>query len=294
VNIDAIRQPRLRGGRVVALHCSGSGASQWNTLANALGGDFDLRTPEHYGAQSSGPWPGQHAFTLADEAAKPIALIDESQHKVHLVGHSYAGGVALQAALLRPSRIASMALYEPCAFHLLRLMGSRGADGDVEITNLARRFRQGVADGDYRRAVGLFVDYWNGVGAWERMRPAAQDAMVRWAPKGTLEWRASIDNPTTATEYRVLNVPVLILRGEHAPASTRVIADYLSELLPAGQLHVIAGAGHMGPLTHAAEVSALIERHIVGAEANLRSHCRDRRGPAGDIGLAAWLAEAAS
>jgi len=233
MNIDVNATPRLRGGRVIALHCSGSGASQWNTLANTLGGDFDLRTPEHYGTPSGGPWPGQRAFTVADEAAKSIALIEESKHKVHLVGHSYGGGVALQAALLRPSRIASMALYEPCAFHLLRLMGSRGADGDAEITNLARRFRQGVAMGDYRRAVGLFVDYWNGVGAWDMMRPAAQDALVCWAPKGVLEFRALIDNQATATDYSELNFPVLILRGEHAPASTRVIADYLQELLPA-------------------------------------------------------------
>jgi len=50
---------------------------------------------------------------------------------------------------------------------------------------------------------------------------------------------------------------------------------------------VIAGAGHMGPLTHAAEVSALIEQHIVSTEANLRSHCWDRQGLGGDIRSAA-------
>lgn len=51
---------------------------------------------------------------------------------------------------------------------------------------------------------------------------------------------------------------------------TRVIAKCLSELLPARRLIVIEGAGHMGPLTHADEVSALIVRHIAEADAQPR------------------------
>jgi len=294
MTMDMNGPPRRRGGPVIALHCSGSGASQWNTLADTLGDNFDLRTPEHYGTPSSGPWPGKHAFTIADEAARPIPFIDQSKHKVHLVGHSYGGGVALHAALLRPCRIASMVLYEPCAFHLLRLMGSRGAEANAEITSLARQFCHGVVMGDYRRAVGLFVDYWNGVGTWDMMRPVAQDALFRWAPKGMLEFRALIDNQATPSDHAELNFPVLILRGGNAPAPTQVIADYLAELLPASQVRVIAGAGHMGPLTHAAEVSALIKQHIVSTDAHLRSHCWERRGPAGDIESAARQAEVAS
>jgi hypothetical protein len=37
-------------------------------------------------------------------------------------------------------------------------------------------------------------------------------------------------------------------------------------LLPAARLTVVAGAAHMGPLTHAGEVCALIRRHIAAAE----------------------------
>jgi pimeloyl-ACP methyl ester carboxylesterase len=92
---------------VIALHCSGAGASEWYSLAEALGDDYELLAPEHYGSASNGAWTGEHAFTLADDAARAIALIDASQSKVHLVGHSYGGGVALHVALARPSQIAS-------------------------------------------------------------------------------------------------------------------------------------------------------------------------------------------
>ena len=130
MNVNIVYPPRpARRGRVIALHCSGAGAGQWTYLAEALGGGYELLAPEHFGNESTGPWTGERAFTLADEAARSIALIDECEGKIHLVGHSYGGGVALNVALARPERIASMALYEPSAFHLLRQMSGRWRRG---------------------------------------------------------------------------------------------------------------------------------------------------------------------
>ena len=256
--------PRHRA-QVVALHCSGAGARQWRQLAETLGPNYEVLAPEHYGCESSGPWSGEHAFTLADEAARAIALIDESDEKVHLVGHSYGGGVALHVALARRDWIASMALYEPSAFHLLRQMGEAGAEAYAEIAAVARRTCESVVTGDYRGGVAAFVVYWNGPGAWIAMRPAAQKALISWAPKGPLDFRALLDDPTPRSAYRALQFPVLLLRGEYAPTPTRIIAQALSELLPNNRLTVIDGAGHMGPLTHASEVSRLIVEHIGAA-----------------------------
>jgi len=269
INIVTPSRPECRT-RVIALHCSGAGASQWRTLADALGERYETSAPEHYGSEARGPWGGRHIFALADEAARAIALIDKAEQKVHLVGHSYGGGVAMHVALARPHRIASMALYEPSAFHLLPQLGRPGAEAYAEIKDVARRVSEGVMNGDYRGAVAGFVDYWNGRGSWNAMRPTAQDALIRWAPKGPLDFRALMYEPTPAKAYRELNVPVLIMRGELAPRPTRVIAEGLQDLLPAVRLLVIAGAGHMGPLTHAHEVSTKIMRHIVDADTHSR------------------------
>jgi pimeloyl-ACP methyl ester carboxylesterase len=254
-----------RRGRVIALHCSGAGASQWCALAAALGGGYEVEAPEHYGSESAGPWTGEHAFTLADEAVRAIALIDDSEDEVHLVGHSYGGGVALGVALARPERIASMALYEPSAFHLLRELGE--TDAFSEIVGVARRVSEGILTGDYQGAMAAFVDYWNGPGTWDRIGPDGQQALTRWAPKAPLDFQALIDDLTPAEAYHSLAFPTLILRGERAPAPTRRVAEGLSRLLPASRLLVIAGAGHMGPMTHAAEVARLIARHIGEAPA---------------------------
>jgi pimeloyl-ACP methyl ester carboxylesterase len=296
MNVNFVYPPRpARRGRVIALHCSGSGASQWSYLAEALGGSYELAAPEHYGCESTGPWAGEHAFTLADEAVRSIAVIDRADDdKVHLVGHSYGGGVALKVALARPGRIASMALYEPSAFHLLRQMGTQAAEPYAEIAGIAGRICQGVVTGDYRGAIATFVDYWNGAGSWTALRPAVQSALIRWAPKAPLDFHALITDPTPANAYNALNFPVLLMRGEHAPAPTRVIAEGLSELLPSSRIVTIEGAGHMGPLTHAPEVSALIVRHIVDAEADALPPGNWRRGVADVLRTARRSVEAVS
>jgi hypothetical protein len=64
-------------------------------------------------------------FTLADEAARTIALVDKCEGKP--VGH-YVGGVALHVSVARLGQIASLVLYEPSAFHLLRQMNGDGVN----------------------------------------------------------------------------------------------------------------------------------------------------------------------
>ena len=96
---------------------------------------------------------------------------------MHLVGHSYGGGVALRAAVERPNRIASLTLYEPSAFHLLKAMGARGAAAFAEILAITTKTAEGVITGDYSGAAFSFVDYWCGRGAWVALRPSVQAAL---------------------------------------------------------------------------------------------------------------------
>jgi pimeloyl-ACP methyl ester carboxylesterase len=274
---------------VIALHCSGAGAGQWRQLGEILGPAYTLFAPEHYGCERTGPWTGTHAFTLADEAARTIDLIDQSLNKVHLVGHSYGGGVALHVALARPVRIASLSLYEPSAFHLLKIMGDRGAVAFAEIADITHVTAQGVISGDYAGAAAAFVDYWGGVGAWAALRPTAQAALIRWAPKAPLDFRALIEEPTPLATYGDLRMPVLVMRGEHAPRPTRKIAEMLRSIVPEARLAVIDGAGHMGPTTHGSVVSELIAAHIGAVEAAIRRRRGGRSRSAAIAGCNASL-----
>ncbi len=251
--------------RVIALHCSGSGAGQWRALAETLGPERELLAPEQYGTESTGHWPGHKAFSLAEEAQHIIGLLDAASCPVHLVGHSYGGGVALHAALARPHRVASLSLYEPSAFYLLKAAGSGAAQELAEIEGIVAAVRQGIATGDYDAAMMSFIDYWCGSGAWQGMKPSLKAALLRWSPKALLDFHALLEEPVSDDNYRRLCMPVLLMVGEQAPRSTRKVAELLSTRLPSVRTVTIRSAGHMGPVTHPSPVNDAILRHIRAA-----------------------------
>ena len=246
---------------VIALHCSGSSAAQWRSLEAELGDRFSFTAPEHYDSGDAPAWTGGETFMCADEAERTLALIDASKGRVHLIGHSYGGGIALHVALARPERIASLTLYEPSAFYLLKQFGD-GAAPVAEINAVADRVAAHIRAGERRSGAKGFLEYWGGPGAWDALRPRLQDAVLRWLPKVSLEFYALFNEPTDWSAFAYFRPPVLVIRGEHAPAPTRLIADTLPSIFPNARQEVVAGAGHMGPITHADAVNTLIVAHI--------------------------------
>ncbi len=260
--------PALRGTRplVIAFHCSGGSGRQWRQLEETAAGAFEIVAPDLYGACGIRHWPGTRPFSLAEEAEPALRLLDAWPEKVHLVGHSYGGGVALKVAALRPHRITSLSLYEPSAFHLLARLGTAGAEAAREIRAVAATVDDGLLTGAYHLAARHFVDYWNGAGAWDAMKPERQQALAAYVPKAALDFRALLEETTPDTVYRRFGFPALVMRGEHAPLPTEVVADGLARLLPRGRLEVVRGAGHMGPVTHPAEVARRMIAAVADAE----------------------------
>lgn len=250
---------------VIALHCSGADGSQWRKLPGVLGPRYETFTPSFIGCAEIGPWTGERAFMLADEARAVIGLVDVLATPVHLVGHSYGGAVALKVASARPSAIASLTLYEPSAFHLLRQVGERGRGAHAEIEAIASAISAGLVSGAYQAAAAHFVDYWNGAGAWATLRPGVRDALIRWLPKAPLDFRALIEDTTAITSYDRITCAAHIIRGEYARGPSRLIAEILARALPGTTLDVLPGAGHMGPVTHPTEVNACIAGYIRAA-----------------------------
>src|SRR5436190_3588558 len=153
---------------VVLLHCSGSSGAQWRALMAQLDGHYQVAAPDLIGYGATAPWSGGE-FSLAREAAEVRSLIGRLQRPVHLVGHSYGGGVALHIARTRPELLRSLTLVEPSAFHLLRGGDAIDAAAWREITDVAAEARGALGVGDYGGGFGRFVDYWSGPGSWQAM-----------------------------------------------------------------------------------------------------------------------------
>jgi pimeloyl-ACP methyl ester carboxylesterase len=255
------------GPPVVLLHSSASSSRQWQSLAGALGERHRVLAVDLHGYGETGVWHGRRPIGLADEAAAVAVLARRLGEPVHLVGHSYGGAVAAMAAMWMPRRIASLTLIEPVSFHLLRGGDAQERALYDEISALADAVASAVNRGDEHGAMARFVDYWNGAGAWEKLSFTARLRLAPLARKVVLDFAAAMGDATRRAACRTVSAPTLVLRGDRSPAPTRHIAALLAEFVPGARLETIPGAGHMLPLTHAAEINHLIAAHIASTAA---------------------------
>lgn len=265
------------GEPVVLVHCSSASGSEWKSLCEELSDRFHCIMPDQWSCGRSDPWPGDGPFTLADEAAPVVDIIDRLGTPVHLVGHSYGGGVALRIARERPGKILSLTLIEPSVFHLLGGVGPKEQELYREISEVAEAVKSAVNSGDLWSGMARFVDYWSGDGAWNAMPPDARLKLSRRLSKVVLDFRALFREPASLADYAALGCPTLILCGEKSPGPSRLIVEMLKEAMPAAQVTEIDGAGHMSPLTHTEAVNRAIAAHLhsLAPQTQLRTQPRD-------------------
>ena len=256
-----VRVMRDERPTVIALHCSGSSGAQWRSLEEQLGHRFAVIAPDLIGCGSSGHWEGERPFSLSEEAALAVSIIDELKRPVHLVGHSYGGAVAIRAAHERPERIAKFTLYEPVAFYALNAAGAAGQAELEYIYRLVDDLHAALNCGAFRAAAERFVNFWNRRRRLGQLPPEIRTAMMRYIPKVTLYFHAVLTEETPLSAYGRFRFPVLLMRGERGPTNTRLVAEKLAQAMRT-RVESIAGAGHMGPMTHADAIAAMIVRNI--------------------------------
>jgi pimeloyl-ACP methyl ester carboxylesterase len=258
-----------RGGSgppVVLLHGGGSSGAQWKRVGDLLGDRYTVVTMDHYGHGGTEPWPGvPEARSHEAEAELVRAVMAHLDEPVHLVGHSYGGGVALRLAVQSPLLLRSLALLEPIALSVLTHRG----EGELAqgYREFALAFLRDVEAGDPAGAWERFLDGNAGAGSWARTKPEARERFLAMTDAVASAWHANLNHATTPEECRALRLPTLMLCGECTPRHFRRITELLAELLPAARLEVLPGAGHMSPLTHPEPVAAALAAHLEQQEA---------------------------
>lgn len=253
---------RISNRTVIALHSSASGAVQWKRWESLLPAGLSWVTPNLLGYAADEPqWSSASSVTLASEAKSLAVLLQTSDEMVDLVGHSYGGAVAIELALRFPDKVASLILYEPVRFSILR----KGREHEWnEIFEVARWVKQMTMAGCLESAGMRFVDYWSGKGTWNSMSQNRRNSIANAMPKVKAEFDALFSDSTPLSAYSALRQDVLLLTGSRSPAPAKAVVDVLSRTLPKVRVNTLQGLGHMGPIEAPEVVAAACGLRLEG------------------------------
>lgn len=248
------------GETVILVHSSVSGNRQWRSLTEALKDRYRVLAPNLYGYGNTTPWPGAEPQTLAKQAELIMALCADNGEVVHMVGHSFGGGVALKAASLMGARVGKLILYEPIPFYLLK-QHDRPAAYD-EVFELSQTVKACGRRGEWPKAAEIFADYWSGHGAWAAMSEHRQAIFMATLPHSFHEWDAALDETSTIDDLKRIAARTFVMNAAETTAPVIEVVELLRGACPHWSFSRIAEEGHMAPLTNPEVINPLIRRFL--------------------------------
>lgn len=212
----------------------------WINQIEGFKADYRIIAPSY---QAAYPNPASKNFTLVkdkpwQDPADVIALLDSLDlGPVHLVGHSYGGGVAATIAVQRPDLVKSLILEEPTVG--IDPPAERVGEGATTIASAMEIIKNKVISGQVEEGIRAFIKATAGTDIFDTFSPDLQQMMMDNAFTLAVDRGLLIVSCETV---RNLNKPILYLKGENGSQLTNIInpclvGDKVKKL-------TIAGAGH--------------------------------------------------
>ena len=253
---------RVTGGgprAIVLLHGTLSTAQQLDRLAAAL---TDACGATVHALDRRGSGSGRLAeprpLDVAVHVADVMAYLDaRAIRRVDLVGVSFGGVVALEAAARHPARVAAVAAYEPP--YGVVVTPEMGVDFPQTREPLARAYAQGGAPA----AAEAFMRAVAGDAAWEQL-PERTRAFLEG--EGV---QAVADGALVGLEPAGLSriaAPVLLMTGGASDPFYTPVADELARRIPAALRDTLDGLAHPGPIVRPDRVAAAVAAFLARLE----------------------------
>ncbi len=253
---------RRQAEKVLLIHCSASSPKQWANLEECLSPGFQVCAWALVGHGERDSWSGIGPLTIEAEVEGIRERFATNGGRLHVVGHSYGGAVALRLALRDSNIVQSLTLIEPVCFYLLR-DETEHADDYQEVRSVAQDLGASVVQGDYHAGMQRFVDYWSGPDAWAHLSDDQKRKFSARAVHIVPHFEALFSEQISLRDCASLRIPTLILSGTRSPKPTRRISQLLSATIPLSRHQAVEGAGHMAPITHEQQVNSLIIDHVL-------------------------------
>jgi pimeloyl-ACP methyl ester carboxylesterase len=244
---------------VLLLHGQPGSAADWEAVATELAVDHRVIVPDRLGYGRTGGRAGGFA---ANAVSLAKLLGDLEVQRAIVVGHSWAGGAALEIALDSPALVAALCLVSSVSPNappgrLDRLL-ARPLLGTVLAAATL-----GTAGQLLSRGPGRALAKWR-----HRGQPTEQlsDLARSWHRPSTwrsfaIEQRALVHElALLGPRLRSVDVPVIVMVGSADRLVPPATGRELATSLPAATLEVVPGAGHLLPQLQPAVVAAAVRR----------------------------------
>jgi len=236
------------GPPVVLLHGVGLEAGAWGKQIPSLAAAYTVYAPDipGHGESPMLPVTTPAIQDFGDALARFIER--DTDPPVVLAGHSMGALLALDIAARHPALVQGAAA--------LNAIYRRSEEARAAVRERARALAAGETADPAREP----VPRWFGPEPVGEIRTAAE-ACRRWLRGNPLSGYSAAYSAFAAGDapaddaLRALRVPVLFMSGTLDGNATPAMSRRTAALVPRGRACIVAGAGHMAPVTHAAEVN---------------------------------------
>lgn len=251
--------------KALLLHCSLAHSGAFGGVMAALGNVATMWAMDLPGHGRSADLDAVVDFQV-QSAAMADALADQIGPPVHLVGHSFGATVAFRLGLEVPDKFASLVLVEPPSFGLLADAGSDAMD---RWAPAEAPFHDALQAGDYATAAKAFTGVWGAGAPWDALSEQQRGYFIDRIRIIHQSRPALFDGSERIRLQQLADVtqPVLLIEGAESPWIIAEMQETLERTFPNAKRVKIAGAGHMAPITHAAQVAQEIRAFWDGLEA---------------------------
>jgi O-succinylbenzoic acid--CoA ligase len=240
---------------VVVLHATLSTGRQIAPLVRALAASGDLRVvaPDRLGSGERRLDPPR-PVTVDEHVADLAALLEgEGVERTVLVGHSFGGVLAVEAAARLPERVLAVVAYEP-------IYGPVGGPvAHREIERVARATRDAFAAGGTPAAARAFLARIAGPSAWQALPERTQRFLEDEGGSAVADVDMIGLDPAGLER---IACPVTIVTGGSSEPFYALFADALAARLPDARRVELAGLRHAAPVTDAVAVSVAVREAL--------------------------------
>ncbi len=254
------------GRPALLAHGSASHSGQWRPLIADLTRRRRVLAPDLHGYGRSDPAPEDSAPAYLHDAAILAELLSSLPEPAHLIGHGFGGLVAARVARDLPGRIASLTLIEPAAFQILE---ETEDPRRVDLLETAAAVTALVAFDEPALAARLYIDFWNGDGAFHALGPEPQAYVIASAERIVADLRAAnlhAPGQMTIEDFQDIRAPIHLVCGGRSRAPARAVVARLRNALPHAHWTDVVDGGHMAAATEPERINPPILRFLAATE----------------------------